>query len=255
MKTALIITSYRRAGALELVLQSVANQAEMPDEVIVADDGSGPDVRSLIDRWSEQLMLTFVWQADLNFRAARVRNLAALKAHCDHLIFIDGDCVLPPDFVKAHRRLVADGKIVSGGRFLIDSRKTEALVNSGKVDENVCFRDIKFLKLPLGYLRDADPQNWRRVRTCNLSVKKSDFMNVGGFDEAYEGWGREDSDLVVRMINDGVEIRSARFAACVSHLHHNEEAKTALEANDTQFQDLIADRSKVIPARSVLRLS
>jgi len=252
MKTALIITSYRRSDALELVLQSVANQAEMPDEVIVADDGSGPDVRRLIDRWSEQLILTFIWQADLNFRAARVRNLAALKAHCGHLIFIDGDCVLPPDFVKAHRRLVADGKIVSGGRFLIDSQKTEALLKSGRIDENVCFRDIKFLKLPLGYLRDAGPRNWRRVRTCNLSVKKSDFVDVGGFDESYQGWGREDSDLAVRMIKHGLRVRSARFAACVSHLHHNEESKISFAANDWQFKKVIADDLRVLPANSVL---
>lgn len=251
MKTAIIVTSYRRSGALELVLQSVASQTEMPDEVIVADDGSGPDVRSLVDRWSERLSLTFVWQADLNFRAARARNLAAVKASCEHLIFIDGDCLLPPDFVKAHRRLAADRKIVSGGRFQINSQKTEALVNNGQIDETACFGDIKFLKLHLGCLRDADPQNWRQVRTCNLSVMKSDFTEVGGFDESYKGWGREDSDLTVRMIKNGVKVRSARFAACVSHLYHNEEAKTSLATNDCRFKNLIADERKVVPTNSV----
>jgi len=254
MNTTVIVTSYRRRDALNLVLQSLANQTEMPEEVIVADDGSGPDVRSLIDHWSERLPLAFIWQADRKFRAARARNLAVVKAKGDHLIFIDGDCVLPPDFVKTHRRLITDRKMVSGGRFLINSQDTKAVVSSGIVDENLCFRDIKFLKLPLGFLRDLTPGSWRQARTCNLGVMKPDFMNVGGFDELYQGWGREDSDLVVRMIKDGVKIRSARFAACVSHLHHNEEARAALEANDTQFQNVIADRSKVMPAHSVLRL-
>ena len=254
MKTAVIVTSYCRRDALNLILQSVVNQTEMPEEVIVADDGSGPDVRSLIDYWSGRLPLTSIWQADLEFRAARARNLAVVKAKGDHLIFIDGDCVLPPDFVKTHRRLITDRKMVSGGRFLINSLDTKALVTSGKVDENLCFRDIKFLKLPLGLLRDLAPRSWRQVRTCNLGIMKSDFMNVGGFDESYQGWGREDSDLVVRMIKNGVKVRSARFAACVSHLHHDEEAKTALEANDSQFQNVIADRSKIMPTQSVLGL-
>lgn len=253
MNTTVIVTSYRRRDALNLVLQSLANQTEMPEEVIVADDGSGPDVRSLIDHWSERLPLAFIWQADRKFRAARARNLAAVKAIGDHLIFIDGDCVLPLDFVKTHRRLIIGLKMVSGGRFLINSQDTKALVTSGEVDENLCFRDIKFLKLPLGLFRDLAPRNWRQVRTCNLGVMRSDFMNVCGFDESYQGWGREDSDLVVRMIKNGVKVRSARFAACVSHLHHDEEAKTALEANDSQFQNVIADRSKVVPIQSVLR--
>lgn len=252
MNTSVIVTSYCRPEALELVLQSLAWQIEMPSEVIIADDGSRADVRSLIDRWSKRISLVFIWQADLNFRAARVRNLAAVKAEGNHLIFIDGDCILPPDFVKVHRRLACDRKMVSGGRFLIESLETQALVNKKKIDVKVCFGDIKFLKLPLGLLRDAGPRNWRQVRSCNLSVMKSDFMSVGGFDESYQGWGREDSDLAIRMIKNGVKVRSARFAACVSHLYHHEESKGELGANDLRFKGVIANESKVLPANSVL---
>ncbi len=252
MKTAIIVTSYRRSDALELVLQSVGRQTEMPHEIIVADDGSGPDVRSVIDRWSGRLPLMFIWQADFNFRAARARNLAVIKAKGDHLIFIDGDCVLPPDFVKAHRCLIANRKIVSGGRFLINSQDTGALVNKGKVDQTICFRGIKFVKLPLGFLRDVAPRSWRQVRTCNLGVMKSDLMDVGGFDESYQGWGREDSDLVVRMIKNGATVRSARFAACVSHLHHNEASKSSLAANDCRFKGVIENGVMVMPTNSVL---
>ena len=184
MNTTVIVTSYCRPDALDLVLQSLASQTDMPEEVIVADDGSGPEVRRLIDRWSRRLSLTFTWQPNLTFRAARVRNLAVTKAKSDHLIFIDGDCVLPPDFVKMHRRLIADQKMVSGGRFLINSQDTAALLNSEKVDENICFRDVKFLKLPLGLLRDVAPRSWRQVRTCNLGVMKADLVKGGGCDEA-----------------------------------------------------------------------
>lgn len=250
MNTTVIVTSYCRPEALELVLQSLAKQVEMPYEVIVADDGSGPDVCGLVDRWSQFLPLSFIWQADLNFRAARARNLAALKAKGEHLVFIDGDCVLPPDFVRAHRSLVCQRKIVSGGRFLMNSSETEALVGIGHVEPSVCFSGTKFLKIPLGFLRDASPRNWRSVRTANLGVMKSDFMDVGGFDESYQGWGREDSDLVVRMINNGVKIRSARFAACVSHLYHNEEPKTQLAANDHRFEDVFSNQLKVAPVKT-----
>ena len=72
--------------------------------------------------------------------------------------------------------------------------------------------------------------------TCNLGMWKEDFIDVNGFDEAFKGWGYEDSDLVVRLIHNNVIRREGRFALPVFHLwheHHN------LENHDQNYQRLL----------------
>ena len=63
---------------------------------------------------------------------------------------------------------------------------------------------------------------WQRVRTCNLGVWMDDFRRVRGFDETFEGWGFEDSDLAVRLLNAGVRRKEGAFATGVLHLWHRE---------------------------------
>jgi glycosyltransferase involved in cell wall biosynthesis len=104
--TALIITTYNRPDALDRVLLSTMQQQTKPDQVIIADDGSTDDTSQLIQSWRSRLPLVHAWQPDQGFRAARARNLAIEQANAEHLILIDGDCLMPPNFVAAHRRLI-----------------------------------------------------------------------------------------------------------------------------------------------------
>ena len=53
-KVSLIITTYNWPEALFLVLKSVKNQFRMPDEIIVADDGSNKETTSLIKKFSKE---------------------------------------------------------------------------------------------------------------------------------------------------------------------------------------------------------
>jgi predicted glycosyltransferase involved in capsule biosynthesis len=58
--------------------------------------------------------------------------------------------------------------------------------------------------------------------TCNLAIWKDDFYAVNGFDECFNGWGYEDSDLIVRLIHNGVKRKEGRFALPVLHLWHKQ---------------------------------
>ena len=78
------------------------------------------------------------------------------------------------------------------------------------------------------------------------------MLAVEGFDEAYTGWGKEDSDLAARLEKFGVKIVSGRFAACVSHLFHKEQPRSALEANEVALAEVIA-ASSWKPKKSCLR--
>ena len=237
MPVSLILTTFNWPEALDLVLQSVAKQKLRPAQVIVTDDGSTVSTRSVIERYTQKLPIELVWQPDSGFRAARARNLAILRAEHDYIIFIDGDCLLPPDFIQSHLKLSSRGKIVAGSRALISKQQTARLMEPRKRKSiEHLFSGQKFSNLPLGALRDSRPHSWQTVRSCNFGVHKADIIKVKGFDEEYTGWGREDSDFIVRLIQAGVTVRSGRFAACVAHLYHRERSRDQLSSNDARFE-------------------
>ena len=77
------------------------------------------------------------------------------------------------------------------------------------------------------------------MKTCNLSAWRADLLEVNGLDEAYSGWGLEDSDLVIRLLHANVLHKSARFAAPVFHLWHRDNDRSRLPENQRRLQELI----------------
>jgi GT2 family glycosyltransferase len=251
IKTALIITSYNWTKALELVLESIARQTILPNHILIADDGSSFETRVLIHNWTQQWpWLTHVWQPDASFRAARVRNLAVLKTNADHIIFTDGDCLLPPNFIEKHRYFIRSNTLIAGGRYLADREATNLLLSGDLAINSNLFSGLKFKSLPLGSLRDLRPDNWASVRTCNCSMLRSDFHRAGGFDESYVGWGKEDSDFVFRLLNMGLSIRSARLGTCVYHLDHMVNDRSSLTENEAKLDMVLRNTDIVAPRKT-----
>ncbi|MCS6896358.1 MAG: glycosyltransferase, partial [Nitrospira sp.] len=95
MKTAVIVPTYNRPDALELVLHGYALQDDLDFEITIADDGSTEDTRILIERLREQMpfQIRHVWQEDKGFRLAAIRNRAVAVTQADYIIFTDGDCI------------------------------------------------------------------------------------------------------------------------------------------------------------------
>lgn len=254
MKTSLIITTYNWTSALSLVLSTVASQLKAPDEVIIADDGSREMTRELIVDWVSRLgcPIIHVWQSDRSFRASRARNLAALKASGDHLIFIDGDCLMPPQFIQNHRKIIDARTLVSGGRLLLSrEQSTEILSNPQKVSVSQAFSGMKHVDLSWLPFRKLFPLSWKAVRTCNLAVLKADFLAVCGFDEDFIGWGKEDSDLAVRLTKNSCKLITSRYAACVSHLFHDEQSRKNLDVNEAALQ-VVRCSPSTMPRKSCL---
>ena len=241
MTVALIITTFNWPVALSLVLSSVANQTRVPDEVIIADDGSSVETQLIIERWADRLPIIHGWLQNVDFRAARARNLALLKAESDYVVMIDGDCLLPPTFIDHHLRLASSDRVVAGGRYLIDVEATAKILKAADspIIPSSLFQSSKFRHLPLGWLRDIRPRAWKVVRTCNLALPREAVTLVAGFNESYVGWGREDSDFVIRLLRSGFSIRSGRFAVCVGHLHHEENSRESWSKNDSLFREVI----------------
>lgn len=265
MNIAVVITTYNRPDMLGAVLAGYLAQTDRQFEVIIADDGSGPETAAVVARYQAlaPFPLRHVWQEDTGFRAAAARNRAIAATQADYIIFTDGDCVPPPDFVAGHRRLAAPGKFLSGSRVLLTEAFTRQVLAGGlPIHEwragdwwtawrrKDIARFLPLLRLPLGPLRTRAPARWRGCKTCNLSAFRADLVRVNGFDESYCGWGMEDSDLVIRLLRAGVTHKSARFAAPVFHLWHPEYDRSGLPENQQRLQLLLA--SPVIQARTGL---
>lgn len=263
---AVIITTYNRPAALDRVLDSVARQHSLPQEVIVADDGSDERTTAVIEAWRPRLgaPLHHAWQPDQGFRAAASRNRAAREATADLLLFVDGDCLLRTGVVAEHRRLAEAGCAVAGNRILLSPQLTQA-VEEGRVDPvGWSYRDWMKARLdgdverlwPLVTLpghawRRLRPAHWLQMRGCNMAVFRSDFERINGFEEEICGWGFEDSDLAIRLINAGIRVKSGRFATAVLHLWHQERSRDDAEQN--RRRALQAKVSNIILAHQGLR--
>jgi glycosyltransferase involved in cell wall biosynthesis len=251
LKTSLIITTYNRKDALELVLLSVLKQSTLPNEVIIADDGSREDTREMINSYKATFPVPLIhcWQEDNGFRVSAIRNKAIAKAAYEYIIMIDGDIVLHPDFIDDHKRHAWRGRYLQGSRVLLYKDKTEQVLRDSSI--NIGFvstgigNNLNTIKSPLlseffSYYRGGH----MNVRAANLSCWKEDILQANGFNEDFVGWGREDSELAVRMANLGIKRRHVKFAAFGYHLYHPESSREQLPANDQILLDTIQKNLK-----------
>ena len=120
----LIISTYERPGPLDQVLQGVRGQSEMPVEILIADDGSGPATRELISQWQTRLAapLRHIWHEDLGFRKTVILNKSLAAARADYVVLLDGDCVPHEQFVADHARLAEQGFWVQGRRCFVNEK-------------------------------------------------------------------------------------------------------------------------------------
>ncbi len=264
-----IVTTYNRVDALDAVLRSLAGQVDADFEVVVADDGSGPGTAELVSRWKTKLghRLEHVWHADQGFRAAEIRNRAILTACGAYCVFLDGDCIVRPDFVQTHRRLAEPGWFVTGNRVLLSPDLTMTVLRDRQTPEvwsaarwlgerwrGGVNRLSALSHVPLGFLRRIRQHAWQGARSCNLAIWRSDLDRVDGFDAGYSGWGKEDSDIIVRLLRAGVRRKDGTFATGVIHLWHAEADRSQLVENEAKLGDVIAgDRIRARRGLSTLQ--
>lgn len=254
-----------------MVLQSLIDQKDDNFEVIVADDGSGPETAETISRMQQKssVPIRHFWQEDLGYRLSRVRNGAIKMAEGDIIIFTDGDCCLMPDFVSSHRQAAEPGCMVTGKRIFLKRRFTNFVIKNRthfhKWPRSVLFliglvgngnRPFQLLRLPQSQKSLWARVNcWRKAQGCNIAAFREDILKVGGFDEAYNGHGLEDSDFILRMIRSGIKRKSVEFSSPVLHLYHGRsigQRHQNSSSNPSYFKELEADADRFHPRQSDL---
>jgi GT2 family glycosyltransferase len=246
----LVVSTYNWPAALDLVLDSVRRQRRLPEQVLVADDGSGPETRALVARHAERLAavgvpLVHVWQEDVGFRKARVMNQAFAAATGDYLLTVDGDVVLHPDFVRSHLAFARRGTFVQGGRVLLSEARTRRALAERALHVSPFARGVRnrvnAISAPwLAALLPQPAEQLAGARGVNLALWRDDVLRVNGYDERFEGWGREDSELTARLLAAGLRRRRLRFAGIVYPLWHAQQPRDALGENDRLLEAVIA---------------
>ena len=252
LRISVIVTTYQRPRALDRVLAGLAAQEIVPAEIIVADDGSGSDTAAVVRNWQRRMTLPLLhaWQEDQGFRAAGARNRAVAASTGEYLVFLDGDCLVFPDFIRQHLALAETGQMVMGSRILCSPAMTERIESGAAAPSGWGWvgaswrgevnRIFPLLRLPGQNWRKHRPLRWQGVRTFNLALGRGDFERVNGFDENFQGWGHEDADLAVRLIHSGVHRKDGQFALPVLHLWHNESDRSQTAENMCRLQDRIS---------------
>ena len=272
----LVISTYNRPQALDRVLASVARQRVLPDQVLVADDGSGLETARVVARWQQGAglaagmpsgtgsvsvggaasgvgavagtgsapatgarvpaaapatasplagRLLHVWQPDEGFRLSAARNRAIREATGELIVFVDGDCLLRPDFVEAHQQVAERGFATAGNRVLLGQAVT-ADIEAGR--QNPAGLVVPALAdglaaggcqsragaaAPAGtVVASGCPDGpWRHFKGCNMALWRDDLVRLNGFEEEIAGWGFEDTDLILRWFNLGGRLKSGRL--------------------------------------------
>ena len=263
MLISVIVSTYNRPDALEAVLLSLLDQTDNRYEIVIADDGSGAATQGVVDQFQQtaaaarQLrasapQVIHAWQSDTGFRLSAVRNLGVYAGSGDYLIFLDGDCVVRPNFVARHRALAESGFMVSGSRVLTSERWTAQALRSGEAAaaprrslwywllqrlSGNANKIVPLLVMPNSGLRHYRKVRWNRIKGCNLGIWRKDYAAVNGCDETFVGWGHEDADLVLRLARHGVRRKSGACSTEIFHLWHKENTRTTESANRHKVEE------------------
>lgn len=225
---ALLISTYNWPEALHLVLESVRRQQVLPDEILIADDGSGEETARLIRHFQQHfpVPLRHFWQEDKGFRKTQIMNKAVAESNSDYLVQIDGDIVLHPSFIADHVLVAEKGTYIKGSRVLLLQPKTAQLLSAKKPVSLSPFNTgivnrINALRIPVlasFFIKKQKRSN--DLRGCNCAFWKADFMAVNGYNNDLTGWGHEDIELAARFVNLGLLQKRVKMMAVCYHLYH-----------------------------------
>jgi GT2 family glycosyltransferase len=238
MKVSLVISVYKNTKDLKVVLDALAYQTVLADEIIISEDGDSEEMRLFLKQYSTALNIVHLTQSDLGWQKNKALNNAIRNAKNDYLIFIDGDCVLHHRFIESHIAFAESDKILAGKRVKLGPLFSEKLRNTNllKFEKHfvlntfAVFKDgVKFFEEALYFSPDsflgklAKKRTMRWLKGCNFSCYKDALITINGFDEDYKlpAIG-EDIDLVWRFNGLGYQLKSIRNFAVQYHLHHKE---------------------------------
>lgn len=250
-KCSLIIATYNWPQALYACLLSAIKQVHLPNEIIIADDGSGPETAGVVKHFQSisPVPIHHIWHPDEGFRKTIVLNKAIKKAQYEYIIEIDGDVILEKHFVADHLLSAEKGAFLRGTRAMLTPQLTLKLLNNRNINVSLLHSGVKHRNnairlIALRALGTRKVMSSNSVRGSNISFWKADYILVNGYNNDLAGWGHEDEELAARFINNGIIKKIIKLCAVQYHLWH----KVSDRANEPHQRDVVEQvkRDKVM---------
>lgn len=253
-RVSLFVATYEMPRHLALVCAALARQRYRDFEVLFCDDGSGPETAAIIQEFTATsgLPTRHLWQTHQGFRKCKILNEGLRQARGEIFVFLDGDCVPHPDFIGDHVRMQSPGYYLAGRRVELgpelSARLSPPAIRAGLLDgpsfallRSVLRQDSEYfqrsVRIPWPPLRRVlKLDRVADLKGCNYSVSRAAMTQLNGFDEEYEGYGREDTDVELRLQNLGLQIKSLKGLALQFHVWHPRREFTP--KNDQRLEDL-----------------
>ena len=246
---AILISTYNWPQALEVILLSILQQTQLPDEVLIADDGSGVDTERLIDKYRRvfDIPIKHAWHEDRGFRKSLILNKAVKLSDVDYIIEIDGDIILHPRFVEDHIKHARRGNFVQGARTMISEEITELILGQQPQRLHFFSKGIRnrfnSIRLPaLSFIVKTNSRSSNNIKGCNLAFWREDFIAINGYNNLFQGWGSEDNEFAARLINAGVMKQRLKLAAICYHLHHKCNSTSQYAINERRYTETIINK-------------
>lgn len=188
-----IVPVFNRPNEVQELLESLKNQADQDFEIIIVEDGSSIPCKDICDKYLDSLKLKYFHKS--NEGRSIARNFGMERAHGDMLIFVDSDCILPPDYVSTLKQSIKrDPADCYGG-------PDTAHESFSDVQKAINFSMTSFLTT--GGIRGGKKSMEKFTpRTFNMGFTKKVYNIVGGFREMFS----EDIDMSTRIKNAGFKI-------------------------------------------------
>ncbi|RAJ06560.1 hypothetical protein LX64_01687 [Chitinophaga skermanii] len=242
-KVGLLISTYNWPAALDLIFKSIRMQSYLPDEILIADDGSGVETQQLIrlHQQTSRIPIKHAWHEDEGFRKSLILNKAIKQAEADYIIEIDGDILLHRHFIADHIRHAQRGIFIQGARAMVNEARTKALLHGASKQPSFYSNGISnrfnAFRLPIfSSIFPSNPGSSNNIKGCNIAFWREDFIAINGYNNTFFGWGSEDNEFAARLINAGIAKKRLKFAAICFHLHHPLNAQDQSAVNRSRYQ-------------------
>jgi glycosyltransferase involved in cell wall biosynthesis len=240
LEVAICVTTYQKPWHLRRTLASILGQRGIAGrfEAVITDDGSTDETPEIVEQFRRTVdfPVAFTTHPHAAFQVSKCRNEGARATRAPYLLFVDGDCVLPPDHVATHLAQRRPGYALLGDCYRIEREISDTLSEEGA-------RRGEFLTWEINGERGRHARAHRKAVWYNLirhprkpklvgnnfSVWRADFERINGFDEKFCGWGQEDDDLGLRLRRAGVRLQSILGKTRSYHLWHPRDPSTTVE--------------------------
>jgi glycosyltransferase involved in cell wall biosynthesis len=228
---ALLVSTYQRPAHLERVLESIAVQKGVDGmfEVVVSDDGSTDRTAEVVDRFANSVdfPVLFTTHPHEGFQLAKCRNDGVRASQAEYIVFLDGDCLIPPDHLAIHLRHRRPGIAFVGYCCKLNRQISERLsvedVRSGEFMRRVpreSLNSVRRMHMKSRFYNLIGHSSKPKLFGGNVGIWRRDYAQVNGYDENFRGWGCEDDDLRLRLRKSGVGICSIAKWTQAYHLWH-----------------------------------